>query len=286
MKRCLLILALAGLAACTQELAPPPAAPEPAPYTAPAIAPAPVDENGLSPLDPPPSTAEAPRESTPLELAIEEDKLADFKAALAGREPTENLLMDALTCNSERIVSWLCDTKGLRLTKLDKIPYAAVRGPDSPDYPCPELDAEALSGLRLLFKACPTVAGDDALMATCINHYCLYQHPRSLRYLLARGANPNGRDAEGRTPLDYAHYHEWKKGIAILRSKGATAHTKGRSFQQKEKLFYKHDCPKRAAYTPGSPVPVVIDAPYYVDRDPGPDGPNGGIICTKCGATE
>ncbi len=283
----LCLLAVFALAACTQEAVPPPA-PAAEPYTPPAIAPAPVDENGLSPLNPPPSTQEAPREKTPLESATQEDNLQAFIAELAGREPTENLLRHALFSNARHIVTWLCDTKGMRLTELDTAPWCAAPGPDSADFPFPELDAEAIAGLPLLFKACPTAAKDDALMGLCIRNYCIYQYPRALRYVLNKGANPNGRDAEGHTPLDYAHYYGWKEGIRLLLAKGATAHTPGRSFAQKEELYIKHTCPKRPGFVTdaqGIPRPVIT-SPFYIMNDPGPDSAEGGIICRECGATE
>ncbi len=157
MDRLTLLLPLVALAACTQE-PPPPAAPAEQ-HAGPVILPAPVDANGLSPLAPPPSTAEATREPTPLEIAVEKDDLDAFIRELAGRKPTENLLHDALSHGSQHIVHWLCDKQQLRLTKLERgqWPGSIAPSPDSPECHqyIPELDAEALAALQLLAKAYP-----------------------------------------------------------------------------------------------------------------------------------
>ncbi len=229
MKRTGVMVLLMGLAACTLQEGPPtlPAVGE-TPWTP--LPPAPVDENGLSPHNPPDIMVDAQREQT----------------------------------------------------TLDKLPGNILPAPDSPDHPFPELDDTALEGLRQLFKATPGIEKDDASMAACVNRCCLYHYPRALRYLLAQGINPNGRDAEGRTPLDYAHYHEWREGIHLLHAHGATEHTPGRTFTQKEALFLKHRCPKQHSEA-GIPI---IRSPFFIWNDPGPDGPGGGVICTACGARE
>ncbi len=123
-------------------------------------------------------------------------------------------------------------------------------------------------------------------MVSTMGHYSKHRLIKSLRYLLAQGANPDGRDAEGRTPLDFAHYHEWPEGVKLLRARGARAHTPGRTYSEKEKLSAGHVCPALRPQPGSNGLPPVIGAPFFTWQDPGPDGPLGGIICEQCRAEQ
>ncbi len=228
--------------------------------------------------------------------AIEKDDLAGFTRVLAGQEPTEEMLLSAVNDRAANIVAWLCDKKGLRLSGIEwgRWPGSIVPCPDSADLLSDEdaamLDAEAYGALSLLFKAYPGAAKNEHLMVSAIGHYCKYRYKKSLRYVLGKGANPNGADEQGRTPLDFAYYHEWAEGVNALRAKGGKAHTPGRTVTVKAQLFEKHVCsngkrPNEMGKEEMSNGVLLIYTPrFFAWEDPGPDGPKGGIICKECRA--
>ncbi len=225
---------------------------------------------------------------------MSEDDLPGFIRELAGRQPTENLLIGAINARAKRIVHWLCDEQKMQLTALEpgQWPHSVSPEPDCPgchEY-YPEMDEEACEALRLLAKAYPGMYRDESLMVSCMGTYCKHYNIKSLRHVLSRGANPDGRDEQGRTPLDFARYHGWKEGIALLRARGARAHTPGRTYEEKEQLNLRHDCAtlreqeaRMQKQTGGALIPVV-SCHFFSWEDPGPDGPQSGIICKKCKA--
>ncbi len=180
--------------------------------------------------------------------AIGRDDLVGFIRALAEQEPTEELLLSAVNDSAANIVDWLCDKKGMRLSRIERGRWSGsiVPCPDSADDLSDEdaamLDDEAYEALLLLFKAYPGAAENESFMVTTIGHYCKYRYKKSLRYVLSKGANPNGADEQGRTPLDFAYYYKWSEGKDILCAKGGKAHTPGRTVTEKAKLFESHVC--------------------------------------------